>query len=419
MCGGQGYACACGCKEFKKETDILDVWFDSGVSWKEPLLNRGEPFPADVYLEGSDQHRGWFQTSLIASTVIMGQAPFKNVITHGMILDQQGKAMHKSAGNSVEPDEITNIYGADILRLWVSFTDYSDDVRLSKEILEGPIDAYRRIRNTVRYALGNLFDYDPSIHQVPAPDLTELDKYMLNRLDAVIKQVRGHYKNFQFRSAARAITDFCILDLSALMLDASKDRLYTLGASSPARRSAQTVLHEVLTAIIQMLAPLTSFTCEEAWQELKKLPAGKDLEQSVFLSQMPLGASATFGQDIDVKWDKIRQIRAAVLKALEEARAAGLIGSALEAKIIFNAAKEEDKKFITELLPLWTEVCIVSQAEVSADKTDEALQIKVLHADGAKCQRCWQWKTDIGANAKHADLCARCAEVMQKENLNA
>ncbi|MDR0953184.1 MAG: isoleucine--tRNA ligase [Elusimicrobiota bacterium] len=415
----KGYKCQyCGNDTFTKEKDILDVWFDSGVSWKESLLHRSLPFPADVYLEGSDQHRGWFQTSLIASSVIMGEAPFKKVITHGMILDQQGKAMHKSAGNSVEPDYIVNTFGADILRLWVSMADYFDDVRLSKEILDGPIDSYRKIRNTVRYALGNLFDYDPALHKVEGKDMAELDKYMLNRLDALIKEVREDYKEFRFRKAARSIMDFCILDLSSLMLDASKDRLYTLGATAPARRSAQTALFEIVETLLKLLAPILSFTCEEAWQELKKLPCGKDLEESVFLSEMPKNASYTAPAAIDEKWNKIRAIRATVLKSLEEARQAGLIGAPLEAKIIFNSSKEEVKAFLKETLPLWPEVAIVSKATIADEAGKEELEVKVEHADGQKCPRCWQWKEDIGQNAKYGDLCGRCADVLEKENIH-
>jgi isoleucyl-tRNA synthetase len=334
-----------------------------------------------------------------------------------MITDQQGKAMHKSAGNSVEPDEIINKYGADILRLWVSFTDYSDDVRLSNEILEGPIDSYRKIRNTIRYALGNLHDYNPTLHKPAPQDLAELDKYLLNRLDDLIKSVTEDYREFRFRKAVRSITDFCILDLSSLMLDASKDRLYTLGASSAARRSAQATLSEVVITILKLLAPVLSFTTEEAWQEIKKLPVGKDLEESILLSSFPLGVSTRFGQEIDDKWNKIREIRAVVLKSLEEARQKGLIGSSLEAKVIFNSADAKEKEFLKQTLPLWPEVAIVSQVELAAENGKEKLDVTVEHAKGAKCPRCWQWKEDIGQNPHYDDLCGRCATVLEKENV--
>lgn len=413
-----GYTCGCGGKNFAKESDIMDVWFDSGVSWRESLMHRNLPFPGDVYLEGSDQHRGWFQTSLIASTVITGRAPFRHVITHGMILDQQGKAMHKSAGNSVEPDDITNTYGADILRLWVAMADYSDDVRLSKEILDGPIDGYRRIRNTVRYALGNLFDYEPAKHQVPGDKLAELDKYMLLELDRILRGVKGDYRNFRFRHATRAMTNFCILDLSSLMLDASKDRLYTLGANSPARRSAQTVLYEIVVTLLKLLSPVLSFTCEEAWQELRKLPCGKGLEDSIFLSTFPDTVYFKGDTKIREKWEEIRLIRAQVLKALEEARQKGIIGAPLEAALIFNSSDEKTKEFLKATLPLWPEVAIVSQATVAQEPGKEKLDITVQHAAGQKCPRCWQWKQDIGSHAKYADICGRCADVLEREDIS-
>ena len=415
----KGYTCNCGGKEFTKETDIMDVWFDAGISWRVSLMDRGLPFPGDVYSEGSDQHRGWFQVSLIASTVINGQAPFRRIITHGMVLDHVGKAMHKSAGNSIEPDEITNTYGADILRLWVAMADYGDDVRLSKEILDGPIDGYRRIRNTVRYALGNLHDYEPQKHRVVGENLAELDKYMLSRLDTLIKSVREDYKEYRFRKAARAITDFCILDLSSLMLDASKDRLYTLGANSPARRSAQTALYEILLAIVKLLAPVLSFTCEETWQELKKLPCGQGLEESVFLSLFPAEVSYKTSADIVQKWNKIREIRSHVLKALEEARQAGTIGAPLEAAITFNSNDKETKEFLKSAISLWPEVAIVSQVAVSQEEGCEKLEVKVAHAAGQKCPRCWQWKQDIGSNKEFTDICGRCADVLIKEKINA
>ncbi|MDR0734220.1 MAG: isoleucine--tRNA ligase [Elusimicrobiota bacterium] len=414
-----GYTCACGGKRFAKETDIMDVWFDSGVSWKESLVHRGLPFPGDIYLEGSDQHRGWFQTSLIAATVVAGGAPFRNIITHGMILDQQGKAMHKSAGNSVEPDEIFNTTGADILRLWAAMADYGDDVRLSKEILDGPVDAYRKIRNTVRYALGNLFDYEPLKHKTRGEDLSELDKYMLSRLDALIKTVREDYKEFRFRRAVKAVMDFCILDLSSLLLDASKDRLYTLGANAPARRSAQTALYEILTAVLKLLAPVLSFTCEEAWQELKKLPCGQGLEESIFLSVFPQDVYYNAPAEVVQKWDKIREVRAHVLKALEEARQAGTIGAPLEAAVVFNSSDRRTKEFLKATLPLWPEAAIISRAEVSAEDGKEPLEIKVSHAPGSKCPRCWQWKEDIGSNKNYPDICARCASVLEMESPDA
>ena len=248
--------------------------------------------------------------------------------------------------------------------------------------------------------------------------MTELDQYMLKRLDTLIKEVREDYKNFQFRKAVRAITDYCILDLSSLMLDASKDRLYTLGASSAARRSAQTALFEIVSALLRLLAPVLCFTCEEAWQEIKKLPCGAGLEESIFLADMPQSASYVTSAAVEEKWNNIREIRATVLKSLEEARQQGLIGAPLEAKIIFNSDDAKTKAFLQETLPLWPEVAIVSQAEVSQEQGKAPLEVKVEHAQGTKCPRCWQWRTDIGANGKYPDLCGRCAKVLEEENID-
>lgn len=410
----QGYTCSCGCGEFRKETDILDVWLDSGVSWAAVLKDRGLDFPADVYSEGSDQHRGWFQSSYIPSYTLEGTAPFKTILTHGMVLDQQGRPMHKSLGNSVDPEDVCNKFGADILRLWVSFSDYQGDVRISDEILQGPIDTYRKIRNTVRYALGNLSDYDPSLHRVPVKDLTEMDQYMLGRLNALIQEVHAGYNDFNFRRAMRALTDFCILDLSSFLLDASKDRLYTLGATSPARRSAQTVLAEIVLTLLQLMAPVLSFTAEEAWQELRKTALGRDLPQSIFLSNMPLNASFVPDAKLDEKWNQIRRVRELVQKTLEEARQKGVIGSSLEANVIFQTNDADTKAFLQATLELWPEIAIVSAAHVQDG--NEKLTVQVEHAAGCKCARCWQWKPEVGT-LSHTDLCARCERVLAQEGL--
>lgn len=412
-----GYHCECGCHEFRKETDILDVWLDSGVSWAAVLKDRGLDFPADVYSEGSDQHRGWFQSSYIPSFTLEGTAPFKTILTHGMVLDGEGKPMHKSAGNAVDPEDVINQYGADILRLWVSLSDYQGDVRISKEILGGPIDTYRKIRNTVRYALGNLSDYDPALHKVPGKDLTEMDQYMLGKLDALIQEVHAGYKEFNFRRAVRAITDFCILDLSSFMLDASKDRLYTLGASSAARRSAQTVLAEIAVTLLQLMAPVLSFTAEEAWQELRKTALGRELPQSIFLSNMPRNASLIPDVKLEEKWNEIRRVRELVQKTLESARQNGIIGSSLEACIVFKTNDDSTREFLTSTKTLWPEIAIVS--DVRIENGSEKLTIEAEHAKGQKCARCWQWKEDVGTHVTHSDVCARCAEVLEREGLSA
>lgn len=412
----QGYQCGCGCSDFRKETDILDVWLDSGVSWSAVLKDRGLDYPADMYSEGSDQHRGWFQSSLIPSYCLEGKAPFKTILTHGMVLDGQGKAMHKSLGNTVAPQDVVAKYGADILRLWIGFSDYQDDVRISDEILGGPVDTYRKLRNTIRYALGNLFDYHPKDHQVPADKLAEMDRYMLGLLDGLIKEVTAAYEEYNFRKAMRAIANFCILDLSSFLLDASKDRLYTLGATAPSRRSAQTVLREIVVTLLQLVAPVLSFTAEEAWQELRKIKAGEDLAKSIFLSQMPVSASLPADDALAEKWTKIRSVREDVLKALEDARQKGLIGSALEAKVIFKTNDEQTRAFLKDTEALWPEIAIVSSVEITAGSLP--LEVVIEHAEGEKCARCWQWKTDVGQH-QHKDLCARCSDVLDREGLNA
>ena len=413
----EGYHCPCGCHEFRKETDILDVWLDSGVSWAAVLKDRGLDFPADVYSEGSDQHRGWFQSSYIPAYTLEGSAPFKTILTHGMVLDQQGRPMHKSLGNSVDPQDVINKYGADILRLWVAFSDYQGDVRISDEILGGPVDTYRKLRNTIRYALGNLSDFEPQKHAVPAEKLAEMDRYMLGRLDTLITEVRGAYEEFNFRRAMRAVADFCILDLSSFLLDASKDRLYTLGASSPARRSAQTALAEMVRSLLQLLAPVLCFTAEEAWQELLKIPAGQGLSKSIFLSDMPQHASLKADPALEKKWNQIRRIREEVQKALENTRQQGAIGSSLEAKVTLKTNDANMQQFLADNAALWPEIFIVSAVEVAAGNA--ALEVAVAHAEGQKCARCWQWKTEVGQPGRaHSDLCDRCAAVLEREGLS-
>ena len=412
----EGYTCECGCGEFRKETDILDVWLDSGVSWAAVLKDRKITFPADVYSEGSDQHRGWFQSSYIPAYTLENTAPFKTILTHGMVLDGQGKPMHKSAGNAVDPEDVVSKYGADILRLWVSLSDYQGDVRISEEILQGPIDTYRKIRNTVRYALGNLYDYDPAKHKVPTKELAEMDKYMLGRLNSMIEEVRAGYEEFNFRRAMRALTDFCILDLSSFMLDASKDRLYTLGANAAGRRSAQTVLAEIVVDILQLMAPVLSFTAEEAWQTLRQTALGRDFAQSIFLTNLPGNSSFIPDERLETKWNEIRRIREGVQKFLEEARAKKIIGSSLEAKVIFSTCDPSTRAFLEETQELWPEIAIVSQVEIKEGK--DPLFVEIVHATGHKCARCWQWKDEVGT-LKEDDLCQRCADVLAREQIPA
>jgi len=411
-----GAKCSCGSSNFAKEKDIMDVWLDSGVSWYAVLeggmLGPGKFFPADVYLEGSDQHRGWFQTSLVPSVALRGEPAFRSVITHGMILDEKGRAMHKSAGNAIDPQEIISKYGAEILRLWVALCDYSEDVRISEKILAGPIDTYRKIRNTLRYLLGNLADFKPARHRVPDEKLLEVDRYMRARLAVTVAEVEKYYKGFQYRSAIRAVTDFCILDLSAFYLDSLKDRLYTYSPDSPERRSAQTVLHDILTALMKMMAPVLSFTAEEAWKTAKA-EIDPSMEESVFLSDYPRYDVVWADPALLARWEKIMSVREVITKAIEEKRQAGEVGSSLEARITLRTSKEETRKFLESALQLWPQVAIVSEAAVEFDAAAPELEVKVAKAEGAKCPRCWQWKRDIGANPAHAGVCGRCASALE------
>jgi isoleucyl-tRNA synthetase len=411
-----GAKCSCGGTNFAKEKDIMDVWLDSGVSWYAVLeggmLGPGKFFPADVYLEGSDQHRGWFQTSLIPAVALRGEPPFKSVITHGMILDEKGHAMHKSAGNAIDPQEIISKYGAEILRLWVALCDYSEDVRMSEKILAGPIDTYRKIRNTLRYLLGNLADFKPALHRVSDDKLGETDRYMRARLAVTVAAVEKHYAGFQFRQAIRAVADFCILDLSAFYLDSLKDRLYTFSPDSPERRSAQTVLHDILLAVTKMMAPVLSFTAEEAWKTAKA-EIDLSLEDSVFLSDYPKYPAAWADEALLARWERIMTVRETITKAIEEKRQAGVVGSSLEARITLRTSKEETRKFLESTRALWPQVAIVSEAAVEFDAGAPELEVKVAKAQGEKCPRCWQWKRDIGADPRHAGVCGRCAAALE------
>lgn len=412
-----GYKCSCGCADFEKEKDILDVWLDSGVSWlavvKEGALGESM-YPADLYLEGSDQHRGWFQTSLIPSVALEGKAPYKEVLTHGFVLDDKGKAMHKSSGNVVSPQEVYKKYGAEILRLWVALSDYSEDIRISDKLLSGPIDMYRKIRNTVRYLLGNLNDFNPRENYVSDDaDISEMDRYIRHRLTLAVKDINKHYQSHEYRQAARRIADFCILDLSAFYLDALKDKLYTLSSDDKERRSAQTVLYDVLRVLLPSMAPILAFTSEEAWQ-IAKEEIDPSLSESVFLSDLPAEKSQWLDDKLNERWSKIMVIREDVLKAIEDIRKDGKVGSSLEAKVIFTSSDGEMIDFLKSAESLWPAIAIISECEIKFDKSASKLDISAVKSGGIKCLRCWQWRRDIGADKDFSDICGRCADVMKK-----
>ena len=402
----KGVSCACGGTKFRRETDILDVWVDSGSSW----LSAMEGQQSDMYLEGSDQHRGWFMSSLVISVALTGKPPYRTVLTHGFVLDDKGRAMHKSLGNVVSPQEVIAKDGADVLRMWVALADYSDDVRLSEKLLAVPADAYRKVRNTIRYLLGNLYDFDPAKDAVPLERLGEMDRYILHRFDAVAAETVKAYEEFRYRDAARALTDFCNLDLSKFYLDANKDKLYTVAHSAPEVRSAQTAMYSVLRSLLLLVAPILSFTAEEAWAELRRvlgeeLKSSEKLPESVFLARFPsaLGAKLGWTSELDARWRDIFDVRQRVLKALEEKREARAIGSGLEARVKLKGKADLLEPYKSR----WPEILNVSQVEIVPNGNE--LSIEVSKAEGAKCARCWRYQTDVNADG----LCSRCVRQLQ------
>ncbi len=374
---------------FRRESDILDVWLDSGVSWLSVL---GEDALADLYLEGSDQHRGWFQSSLVMSTALRGKAPYRAVLTHGFVLDEKGRAMHKSTGNVVAPQAVIEKWGADLLRLWVALCDYNDDVRISDKLLAGPGDSYFRVRNTLRYLLGNLSDFDSS-KAVSFEKLPEMERYLLHRLAAVQTETFADYRAYRYRAAARRLVDFCAFDLSAFYLDGTKDRLYTFKPESPERLAAQTVMAETFARLCALLSPILSFTAEEAWRFWPSRPS-----DSVFLWDLPAPEERWTNAALAERWTKALELREHVTKKIEEARTAKLVGKSLDAKVILPGDSAQFKGLNLE------ELFIVSQAEWGTGS-----EISVVHAEGAKCPRCWRWQTDLGSNKSYPELCGRCA----------
>lgn len=406
--------CECGCGEFTKEYDIMDVWFDSGVSHTAVMeQHKGLSWPADLYLEGADQYRGWFQSSLLTSVVYKGSAPYKAVCTHGWVVDGEGKTMHKSLGNGIAPNEITDVYGADILRLWVASSDYHSDIRISQPILKQLSEAYKKIRNTARFILGNLGNgkgFNPDTDCVSDDKLTELDKWALMRLDSLIDKVNEGYNAFDFHIAFHAIHNFCVTDMSNFYLDIIKDRLYCEKEDSGVRRAAQTAMYRILSAVARLAAPIISFTAEEIWTYMPH--TSKDDKESIFLNQMPEKSGIEFSDEFVSKWDFIYSTRETVNKVLEEKRNEKLIGKSLEANIIIHCGESLYEKYnaLTEELK---DILIVSGVSASKDGNDEAPEIEVIKAEGEKCERCWSYSNTVGSDSEHPTLCARCAAVVK------
>ncbi|MFV0498151.1 MAG: isoleucine--tRNA ligase [Candidatus Fimivivens sp.] len=406
----------CGGRTFTKETDIMDVWFDSGVTHAAVLDTReGHSWPADLYLEGADQYRGWFQSSLLTAVAWRDTAPYREVCTHGWVVDGEGKKMSKSLGNGMLPEDITDQYGADILRLWVASSDYHSDIRISKEILKQLSEVYRKIRNTARYILGNLYDFDPDKDMVSDAELFDIDRWALATLSNLSNKVRKSYGTYEFYTIYHAIHNFCTVDMSNFYLDVLKDRLYVEAADSGARRAAQTTIYQILRGLTLMLAPIIPFTAEEIWRYLPKKTGDKS--ESVVFHEMPSATGEEVSEAFMAKWERIHEIRDSVNKVLEAARAQKKIGKSLEAKVILHAEGTlyDLAVSVKELLPM---VLIVSQVEVSnvpgGETSDiDGLGIEVFSADGVKCERCWSFSDTVGKNHDHATLCARCAAIIK------
>ncbi len=408
-----GTRCAkCSGEGFKKETDILDVWFDSGVSQAAVLRVRADQhWPAEMYLEGSDQHRGWFHSSLLAAVGVQGGAPYRAVLTHGFVVDGEGRKMSKSLGNVIAPQEVIDKYGAEVLRLWAAAEDYRDDIRLSDEILTRLSEGYRRIRNTCRYLLGNLSDFDPSRDAVPVNRLLPIDRFILHRLQRLTERVRAAYRDYEFHVLYHSLHNFCAVDLSAFYLDVLKDRVYTSGPTSQLRRSAQTAMHEILVALVKLMGPVLSFTAEEVWRYLR-LP---DKPASVHLTEFPGVRADLVDEGLAQEWERLLSARDEVLRGLEAARQAKRIGSAQEAAVEVTVPAADFDFFAARREALET-ISIVSRLTVRrhhAPTGGQPIAVRVDRAPGAKCQRCWNYRESVGSSATHPALCDRCVAVLQ------
>ena len=414
----QGTKCPkCGGTHFRKESDIMDVWFDSGSSHAAVCKTRPElAWPADMYLEGSDQHRGWFQSSLLTSVATEGKAPYRAVLTHGYVVDGEGRKMSKSVGNTVAPQEVIAQYGADIIRLWAASSDYKADIRISKEILKQLSEVYRKIRNTIRYILGNTNDFNYETDKVEFKDMLELDRWALMHMQLLKKEVSAAYESYDFHVLYHAIHNFCSVEMSSYYLDILKDRLYAYKADSFERRSAQTAMYEIMLDLVVMIAPVLSFTMEEVWQFMKK-PAS--MPESVFMMPWPACKEEYIDEALESKWDNFIEIRSEITRVLEGARRAKTIGHSLDAKVELHATGEALAILRSVEGDLAT-LLIVSQAKLveglagGVEATGrEDLKVTVQAAEGEKCERCWIYSDTVGKDAEHPTVCARCAAALK------
>ncbi len=394
----------CGHTSFTKEKDIMDVWFDSGSSHAAVLKNRSYlKWPADLYLEGADQYRGWFQSSLLTSVATMGTAPYKAVLTHGWVVDGKGRVMHKSLGNGIDPQEVIDQYGADVLRLWVASSDYHADIRISQDILKQLSEAYRKIRNTARYILGNLSDFNPDSDMVSLDQLTPIDNWAIAKLNALIDKVTDAYDKYEFHLVYHSIHNFCVVDMSNFYLDVLKDRLYTEKADSVSRRAAQTAIYIILDAMTKMIAPILAFTSDEIWKYMPH--SSNDKAEHVIFNEMPKKIDVAIDDSFMAYWDEIHELRDDVKKSLEGYIKDKTIKGSLEAKVIL-AASGEKLEFLKKAENELAAAFIVSEVEIVEGNNE--LEITIEKAEGEKCERCWSISKTVGSNSEHPTLCSRC-----------
>jgi isoleucyl-tRNA synthetase len=418
----KGITCECGSTKFRKETDIMDVWFDSGSSHAAVLQTHPDlKWPAELYLEGSDQHRGWFQSSLLTSVATRGKAPYRNVLTHGFVVDGEGRKMSKSLGNGIDPADVIKEYGADILRLWAVSADFTSDMRISQEILKQMTEAYRKIRNTSKFLLSNLYDFDPDKDMLPYEELLEIDKWALFRLNRVVEELTEAFDKYEYYDFLHLVHTFCVVDMSSLYLDILKDRLYTYPATSKERRAAQTTLYIILDTLVRLIAPVLTFTSEEIWSYMKH--DSQNNFESVQLADWPKVQEKYNNPYIIEKWEKLFDIRKDISKALEIARTDKKIGHSLEAQVdiypsqelydFFKGFNDLEYVFIVSKVVLHQPEEPVPQNAYESE--DYNLKIVVTHAPGEKCERCWMYSETVGTIKEHPTICARCASHIEQQ----
>jgi isoleucyl-tRNA synthetase len=390
--------------DYDKITDILDVWFDSGVTHETVLLERGLGKPADLYLEGSDQHRGWFQSSLLTGVAIDKAAPYRQCLTHGFTVDEHGRKMSKSLGNGIEPQDIMKTLGADILRLWIASADYSNEMSLSQEILKRNADAYRRIRNTARFLLGNLHGFDPARDLRPLDDMVALDRWIVHRAWRVQEEIAAAYANYDFAAVVQALMNFCSVDLGSLYLDVTKDRLYTMPVDSRGRRSAQSAMYRIAEAFVRWIAPVLSFTADEMWSYIPGERVGNVLFATWYDGLAPLPDDAALGAK---DFDNLLVLREQVAKVLEPMRAAGDIGAALEAEIELQCGVS-DQNWLAPFVDELRFLLISGDVRIVPSNETNAIKVSAHASSKTKCVRCWQLREDVGSHAAHPQLCGRC-----------